>query len=258
VIWLTDILGATSKGPPASLASAIAALRYMTQVGRQNALAEYARAGGQLWVAGGGAVLASAIEFNRTSNDVGGITLSIINNEIGPGRFPYDLGGWRSEIRAGSGPISITRYLGRFEAGGSPYIGLPAAMRPKSQATDPYPPGRSFNPGNFYLTRFDVDYLSRPNSIRNGDPDTRPGPGGSPLDSLYQATGALLTPPHLNPHNVAMTRFHGAFAHNPVLFTGFNIWSFTRSDCKQLVDFVLQDLWGMSPAPAAGLARAAP
>jgi hypothetical protein len=38
------------------------------------------------------------------------------------------------------------------------------------------------------------------------------------------------------------------------MFSGFDIWSFTRSDCQALVDFVLQDVWGLgrsAPVPPA-------
>jgi hypothetical protein len=41
-----------------------------------------------------------------------------------------------------------------------------------------------------------------------------------------------------------MTYYHGNTAHQFV-FSGFSIWSYARQDCMGLVDFVLQDLWGL-------------
>ena len=45
-----------------------------------------------------------------------------------------------------------------------------------------------------------------------------------------------------------MTYYHGTTAHQFV-FTGFSIWSYARQDCMGLVDFVLQDLWGLHRDP---------
>jgi hypothetical protein len=50
-----------------------------------------------------------------------------------------------------------------------------------------------------------------------------------------------------------MTYYHGA-DNPPLILTGFNLWNFRRSDCAALVDFVLQQMWGLTrdvPAPAA-------
>jgi len=49
-----------------------------------------------------------------------------------------------------------------------------------------------------------------------------------------------------------MTYYHGA-ENAPFVITGFNLWNFRRSDCVALVDFVLQQLWGLPrSAPVAG------
>ena len=44
--------------------------------------------------------------------------------------------------------------------------------------------------------------------------------------------------------NATMTYYHGALT-PPVVFSGFNIWSFNRNDIIQLVDFVMQQIWGL-------------
>jgi len=187
------------------------------------------------------------------------VTFSGAFDELGPGRFVYDLFGWRSEFKVSSSPLTLTRWLGRHEGAGTVYDAAPLAMRARTSASDPYPPGRTFNAGNFYYSNFDLEYLSLSNEVldRNGGGNS---PVSSVLDSLYRAVGPVLVPPGVNPSNVAMTRYQGAFRNNPAIFTGFDLWSFQRADCKALVDFVLQQLWGMSPAPAgsSGMARAEP
>ena len=43
-----------------------------------------------------------------------------------------------------------------------------------------------------------------------------------------------------------MTYYHGSES-GSVVFSGFPIWQFQRSQCAALVDFVLQDIWGLLP-----------
>jgi hypothetical protein len=48
-----------------------------------------------------------------------------------------------------------------------------------------------------------------------------------------------------------MTYYHGA-ENAPFIVTGFNLWNFQRAQLVQVVDFVLQQLWGISrsaPSP---------
>ena len=65
------------------------------------------------------------------------------------------------------------------------------------------------------------------------------------LDTLYVANGPSLPDPTENPANVVMSYYHGHDS-TPFVFTGFNIWGYRRQDCAQLIDFVLQRLWGLS------------
>jgi hypothetical protein len=258
VLWITDDRAAVNTNPPTDPSSPICALRQMSTPGHQNTLASYVAAGGNLWMVGGGCAYATLIPYNKTNNDnlspAPGTTFSNANGELVAGRMMYDLAHWRSEIKVGNSSISITRSLGRLEGTGA-YLGLPSAMSPKSLAAgDTFPPNRIVNNGNFYRNIFAVEYLSAANSILE---DQDPGPGESlvpVLDTLYQATGPTLLPPSLNPVDVTMTYYHGA-ENTPLIFTGFNIWSFQRVQCKQLVDYVLQQMWGLSPAPAPSLAR---
>jgi hypothetical protein len=82
----------------------------------------------------------------------------------------------------------------------------------------------------------------------------------STLDTLYEASSLLL----LRSPAPVMTWYHGADA-NRFVFTGLPLWSFHRDDVIAIVDFVLQDIWGLrrepidrSLAPAGGGAATRP
>jgi hypothetical protein len=66
------------------------------------------------------------------------------------------------------------------------------------------------------------------------------------LDTLYELITFSLPP--TSARRVTMTYFHGLLS-KPLVFSGFSIWDYTRSDCQTLVDFVLQDMWGLSKTP---------
>ena len=79
----------------------------------------------------------------------------------------------------------------------------------------------------------------------------------STLDTLYRLAGAGVPPPTSNPHNVVMTYYHGPPPQeSEILFSGFSLWHYNRSHLEQLIDFVLQDLWGLPKAPLPPAARA--
>ena len=78
----------------------------------------------------------------------------------------------------------------------------------------------------------------------------------SVLDTLMMLQGGNLRNPfdangNRTFQSVTMTYYHGLES-PPVVFSGFNIWSFNRNDCIQLVDFVLQQIWGL---PRQGVVR---
>jgi len=93
------------------------------------------------------------------------------------------------------------------------------------------------------------------------DPDPGVTNEISVLDTLVDAAGGALL---LSPAPV-MTYYHGGAAQQFV-FSGFAPWDLVRADAISLVDFVLQDIWGMSRAaidrgavaPGASLVRGAP
>ena len=63
----------------------------------------------------------------------------------------------------------------------------------------------------------------------------------STLDTLYEVSSPQLC---VSPAP-AMLYYHGR-DNAPFVFTGFDLWSWSRSDAQGLVDFVLGDIWGMS------------
>ncbi len=251
VIWIVDARSATYNNSANAPVQPMTALRYMSGPGRYNSLAAYIRGGGQAWLLGGGGAFATTIPWNRTANDGGGITWSNPEGELAPGRFMYDFAHWRSEIKVVTAQMFIQRFVGRDPSwpGVPDYGRLPIQMRLKSSARDPFPPGRSGQSGSvFYNSRVSAEFLSRPNYVFEG--------GESTLDSLYNMVTFELPPTTLR--RIAMTYYHG-HDNPPFMFTGFDIWSFTRADDQALVDFVLQNVWGLPKnAAAEQLVNAAP
>ena len=122
--------------------------------------------------------------------------------------------------------------------------------------TDPLPPLR--NSFDFYQTQFELEFLQKDNRIvEDVNPDPKLVDEQSTLDTLYKASGNSLPQPSVNPYNVVMTYYHGP-SHAPLVFSGFNFWSFRRDECVQLVDFVLQELWGLPRSSVASRTPPAP
>jgi len=269
VIWVVDAQGALNFRPgtdPNDLSGPQTSMRYMNSNQKANTLAAYVRQGGLVWLVGGAAT-ASMINFDRTVNNTSlpapaTTTFRNTDNELIPGRFIYEQAHWRSEFKlykVNGGRLK--RYLGRFESNPGVYAGLPVEIQLKTpSAADPFPPNRVGSQNVFYQTQFDVEFLSAANEILE---DLNPGPNEdfrSTLDTLYKVTASTLQP-DTGPgalQSVAMTRYHG-LGNQEFIVTGFNIWNFKRAQCKALVDFVLQQMWGfLPPAPAsASFARPA-
>ena len=266
VLWLTDGRGALnfkSGTDQGDLSGPQTAMRYMNQNRQANTVATYVRQGGQVWLAGGGAAVAALINFNKQANDETEPrpvtkTFRDTDGELVPGRFIYDQAHWRTEFK--QWPLNngrILRHLGRFRDRPGIYAGLPEEMQAKDPSTDDFPPNRAPVFSNFYINQFELEFLSAPNEILE---DLDPGPAEdlqSTLDTLYLASARSLQPDSVQ-KNVVMTYYHGG-DNTPFILTGFNLWTFRRTQCQQLVDFVLQQLWGFAPpVPAlAGGARLA-
>ncbi len=260
VIWLTDLTGATSTNTPDSPLLPMCALRFSSSIGKTSVLANYVALGGKAWLAGGASSYASLVNFNRTSNDVGGnAVFASATGELGPGRLMYDQAHWQSTTATVKASVQFARAPRAEAIAANPwhhyssyagdtlrspdYLKLPVLLEARTAGTDPIPPTRSpTQPSLFYPSTLACEYLTQPNVVLE---DVDPAPGVtneiSVLDTLVQASGGqmLLFPAP------AMTYYHGANAQQFV-FSGFAPWDFVRAEGIQLVDFVLQNIWGLS------------
>ncbi len=253
IVWLVDGLGATYL-QGTDLIKPGTSLRYMSAPNRVNTLATFVKQGGKVWLAGGGAGYAAGISFNDRTNDQPTITMSSITGrgELQPGRFMYDLAHWQSEYRTTNATVAIFKAAGRYDSAGvgpPPYGFPPARLELKSRTDDPIlveAPTRSQS--SFYQSTIFVEFLQVGNQILE---DTNSHPDSvreeSTLDTLYRATGGQL---FKSAQHVPMTYYHGpAPAYDQFIFSGFPFWSFKRTQGQGLVDFVLQNLWGLPKSP---------
>ncbi len=262
IVWMTD--GWATQVPyfPADgryydSRDFLSTLVWMSDSHAGNALATWVQSGGKLWALGGGFGSATNFNWNNTLND----SLYVRTfSSFGPrpdlvaGRFMYDLAHWRSEFKQSRGPIQAHVSRAPFPASdeqtNSARPLLPSQMSVKSPAIDPLPPYRT--PAIFYsgTTSAYLEYLSKPNSIlEDKNPSARHQGEVQALDTLMVATAPQLPQEGLEPAvdrivNPVMTYYHGADC-GSVVFSGFDIWSWSRPDCVRLVDAVLTGLWGL-------------
>ncbi len=264
VIWMLDPNGALNYpeykgGSPTNPVYPMTALFYMSMPNKVNTLAEWVKSGGSLWALGGGIGSATNIPWNNSANDTAGrvYTSAGLRPDLTPGRFMYDMAHWQSEFRPGPfqkhGQVTKAPFPVGGWHGAPAYSLLPTTLRLRSPATDPMWPNRGNGPEYYYPPPFwslTIEYLSKPNAILD---DRNPSPQRTDvvqaLDTLMVATSAMLPPQGSNPAvdrivNPVMTYYHGPDC-GPVVFSGFDIWTWTRADCVRLVDAVLTGLWGL-------------
>lgn len=253
VIWMTDFVSASNLGGPTDPRFPMSTLRYMSAPGRQNTLSTWVSQGGKLWALGGGVAYATNIDYNNRLNDVGITAFNSTGQrpDLVPGRFMYDVAKWQSEVRS-LGGVTVqfqksTRAVGGW-TGAPDYNLLPTVLSAKTPSTDPIYPFRTFS--TFYLNKFTFEFMDVPNYIQeDSDPDPARVVPVSTLDTLFVATGSSV---FLQPEpkfgvriaNPTMTYYHGALE-PPMVFTGFDIWHYRRAQIIQLVDFVMQQIWGL-------------
>jgi hypothetical protein len=245
IIWITDLAGSTRStlGYMSSFGAA-----YTSRDNVTSTLAAYVQNGGSLWLAGGGCSNATLASWNNWRNDVGAriYTSSGTRPELVPGRFMFDLTHWRSEIRESTGYfVHAERSIHAGGPGTGRYDRLPSSLDPRTPASDPPPYYRYTQT----FPKISLEVLSAPNAI--GDPKNpshRHATDIQALDTLYVAEGT--DAPHRSPTSDDaglvpwMTYYHGT-ENGSVVFSGFDIWNFRRTQCQQLVDVVLQDIWGL-------------
>ena len=282
VVWYTDETGASYTSSPNDRNTPITALRLVSSPGRPVILSTYMvqgfkTAGGNVWLAGGGAGFATLVTWNKANTSLNDYDSREPNPELRSGRLMYDFTHWREGVQM-LPAVNARRFGSATSTGGtlpgqgtnrpgrhwppsplpptppSPpnYALLPVNLDPKNPATDPPPPLRlpdSF----FYRGNYSAEYIHRPTFIRedyNDDPDIVQE--FSTLDTLYLARGgtALINSP-------VMTYYHGR-DNQPLVFSGFNFWYWRRAQCIELVDWVLQSVWKLSRDPGAPREPGAP
>jgi hypothetical protein len=260
VLWMVDAKGSQSTMiTPAPITT----LRAMCQPGVVSALAQYVQAGGQVWLAGGGAAYASLVAFDVRTNNRGQLTVfGDSTGELVPGRLLYDFAHIRSTLAVTSAELQVSRSpaaIGGWSGQGldgtlsaPDYSQLPAAMRPRDPATDPMPPTRLASQAPlYYPTSFAAGFVIEPNLITEDF-----GSAGYPrlesaLDTLYDVSGIVVPVPSAP----VMTYYHG-HDNAPFVYTGFDPWDWTRADCQGLFDFVLHDIWNLTKSAQPSRARA--
>jgi hypothetical protein len=286
IIWSVDQTGSYYETSPTSAISPMTTLNYMSKRNRQNTLATWVSQGGALWAMGGGFGNATNTSWNQTPNDLNGVrTYTTLTNsaaptpDLGPGRFMYDLMHWRSEFRVFEGYIQVARLDQHDPTStsarawqGEPlrdarYYNLPPLLQSRTPASDPLSLVPFRSAANYYINNsaysssgLASEFMTYENIItetRQVTPDS--SYEYSALDTLYLAYGKNYTREMLQAGsgvNSLMTYYHGT-ENGPVLFLGTALWDYRRTQCQQLVDFVLGDLWGMTKAvPGLSYARA--
>lgn len=241
IVWMVD--GQSALDNDLSFNSPLAPMplfRHFAGPGVQHPLGLWLQQGGRLWLMGGGASYASLRDYDVPGGLQG--VFSSSNGELAPGRFMYNFAHWRSEVQTYRSIQArrSARALGNWP-GAPDYSQMPSALTQKSLATDPLPPLRSA--GDFYGSTYFAEFLTMPNAILERAPETTGDPFYSTLDTLYETVGGAS-----GTGRPVMTLYHGA-EHGQVLFSGFPLWYFRRSQAIELTDFVLQRLWGLSRRP---------
>ena len=119
---------------------------------------------------------------------------------------------------------------------------------------------RANQPSAYYsVLPLSVEYLDLPNHVvEDVDPDPVVVAELSVLDTLLRFQGGALTTLQTGASSApAMTYYHGVNG-PPFVFSGHDLWSWTRQDGIHLVDFVLQEIWGLPRAPVDRVPGVAP
>jgi len=271
VVWYTDESGAAQSSSPSDPNTPITALRLVNSPGRPVILSTYITQGGQVFLSGGGAAIASLITWNRAGTAAFEYTAR--NLELVPGRMMYDIAHWQEGIQMlpaviarKNGPTNSVSQGDNRPGRGWPahpiaptppappsYARLPGPqLSPKTPATDPVPPLRQPD-ANFYRGNYAAEYISLPTFIRedyNDDPDILEE--YSTLDTLYTTAGGTAI------SNMPCATYYHGRDNTPFVFYGFNFWYWQRTQDIALVDWVLQDVWGLTRDGSAPRGTTAP
>lgn len=261
VLWLTDLDAALVE--PNGLSGPPTMMRWMSRPVNLPMLEDYSRLGGRVWAAGGGVALASLVEFDTKSNNNLSNTVFAAGTDLWSRSFVVTAAHLRSRILVARSSAELQKSaaaIGGWSGHGPDgsvhapdYSRLPTALKFRSPATDPLPPTRTAGQANlFYTASTGIEFAQ--GSIVEEDFGTPGAPRIEPaLDTLYDVVGSKID----RPPAPTMFYYHGR-DNAPVLFSGFDLWSWSRADCQALVDFVMQDVWGLArTGPGATNARSA-
>lgn len=261
VLWLTDLDAALFSEAQDQRVFPITALRSMSRPGKINALQTYVRAGGNLWLAGGGTASANLLPYDvRTNNGSAATYFTALAGELTPARMMANsahldqaIGAGRLTTNVTASPAARGGWSGHGPDGtlsAPDYSKLPARMRLRAPETDALPPTRTASQaGLYYPGTVELEFVPLPTRITEDlDPDPVSVRLESTLDTLMEAAPV----PFLASPAPAMTYYHGR-ENGSVIFTGFSLWQWTRPDAQALIDFVLQDLWRLSRAGNPGV-----
>lgn len=252
VIWLTDQDGALAPG---TLSSPFSLLRWISRAGNVRAIEDYSRLGGRVWFAGGGTALATLVEGDLRANNTASNTvftgpdLDLSTPVVALAHLRWQINVSRTIPALVRSPAARGGWVAQGPDGAlaaPDYSGLPASLTVRSAATDPIPATRLASQANqFYGGSLGVEY-----AIGSVVTEDFGGIGGtrieSALDTLLDVVGATIEP---SPSPV-MLYYHGR-ENGPVLFSGFDLWSWSRTEAQALVDFVLRDVWGLTRSGSA-------
>ena len=289
VVWFTE--GNSATGSNSILGPGV--LYSMSQRGHANTLAAYIALGGRVWLAGGTSIEATMLPWDVPTNNFdppAGVTKYSATGifgkpaELGPGRMPYDQGHWRSDIWLTSSnsafPHKSVQAVGGYPERIDPRYGivqspdyslLPTRLNAKD-LTDATPPWRSRPSFLSAVGYFNLEFMTpgNPGLLQNAIlENVNPNPDSTTLVSMLDTL--LITPLSFSGIPVenedlsnlgrnyacypVMTYYHG-FDCAPMLLSGHDLWSFRRTDLIQLVDFVLQQCWGLTKEPIVAPAAA--
>ena len=242
VIWYTESKASLNVNEPDVALDPMSELRWLSSPGRSNPLGTWVSQGGQLWMFGGGT--ASSLQRNWDKIGTAANVFSNTDGELVPGRFMYDVFGWRSEITAkpfaqatkpqhpiGCGPRSPD------------YSALPDYLFEKTGETDDisvYGPNR-IGTSDFYQSSQAGEGITAPNDVlEDEDPDPDVVRQEAVLDTIYESVGG-----QLGSDRPCMTLMHGGTTGQKQVFSGFQLWYWQRGEQIAIVDWVLQTLWGL-------------
>jgi hypothetical protein len=267
VVWMVDDVSATYVGSPGDPTNPITVLRHMTSPGEVDVLATYIRQGGRLWLMGGGTAYATL--YSWTNRTTGQDEFTNVDGELVTGRLMYDFAYWRYALSIRPASVAVLNstpgrgWFGQgihhdlsmpnYEKLRDPSTGAPS-LTARTCPTDPPSPLRTCD--SFYLLSvFTAEFmgtLTNPGTnaiVEDVNPDPDVVDEQSTLDTLYLVRGGLS--PADRP---VMTYYHG-FQSPQMVFSGFPLWFFQRTQARNLSQFVLTDIFQLARSPVAAPAK---